>query len=60
MKKSIFAVILVLTILAGLPVFAAGDAAAGKDAYMKKCASCHGTDATVDTTASSNDRCSNA
>jgi mono/diheme cytochrome c family protein len=44
MKKSIFAVILVLTILARLPVFAAGDAAAGKDAYMKKCASCHGSD----------------
>jgi mono/diheme cytochrome c family protein len=44
MKRSIFAVILVLTILAELPVFAAGDAAAGKDAYMKKCASCHGPD----------------
>jgi len=44
MKRSIFAVILVLTILAGLPLFAAGDAAAGKDAYMKKCASCHGPD----------------
>jgi mono/diheme cytochrome c family protein len=44
MKKSIFAVILVLTIFAGLPLLAAGDAAAGKDAYMKKCASCHGPD----------------
>ena len=44
MKKSIFAMILVSTILAGLPVFGAGDAAAGKDSYMKKCASCHGPD----------------
>jgi mono/diheme cytochrome c family protein len=44
MKKSIFAIIVILIILAGLPLFAAGDAAAGKDAYMKKCASCHGPD----------------
>jgi mono/diheme cytochrome c family protein len=26
-----------------IPVFAAGDAAAGKEVYSKKCASCHGT-----------------
>ena len=44
MKKSIFATMMVLIILSGLPLFAAGDAAAGKDAYMKKCASCHGPD----------------
>src|SRR6266498_2150182 len=44
MKKSIFALIVILIFLAGLPLFAAGDAAAGKDAYMKKCASCHGPD----------------
>src|SRR5215510_14925227 len=44
MKKSIFALTVVFTFLAGLQVFAAGDAAAGKDAYMKKCASCHGPD----------------
>lgn len=29
-----------------LPVFAAGDAAAGKDLYMKKCKSCHAEDGT--------------
>jgi mono/diheme cytochrome c family protein len=44
MKKSIFVVIVIALFLAGLPLFAAGDAAAGKDAYMKKCASCHGPD----------------
>src|SRR5262245_22160682 len=44
MKKSIFALTVVFTFLAGLSLFAAGDAAAGKDAYMKKCASCHGPD----------------
>ena len=44
MKKSIFAVIVIASFFAGLPLFAAGDAAAGKDAYMKKCASCHGPD----------------
>src|SRR5437870_13511868 len=44
MSKSIFAVIVILIILAGLPLFAAGDAAAGKDEYMKKCASDDGPD----------------
>jgi mono/diheme cytochrome c family protein len=44
MKKSIVAVIVIALFLSGLPLFAAGDAAAGKDAYMKKCASCHGPD----------------
>ena len=44
MRTFVFAVIITLIILAGLPLFAAGDAAAGKDAYMKKCASCHGPD----------------
>ena len=42
MKKSLFAVLVILIFLGGLPVFAAGNAAAGKDPYMKKCASCHG------------------
>jgi mono/diheme cytochrome c family protein len=32
-----------IPVIFGAPaLFAAGDAAAGKDAYMKKCASCHG------------------
>jgi mono/diheme cytochrome c family protein len=44
MKKAVFTLIVVLIVLAGLPLFAAGDAAAGKEAYMKKCASCHGPD----------------
>ena len=44
MKQSIVAVIVIALFLAGLPLLAAGDAAAGKDAYMKKCASCHGPD----------------
>ena len=44
MKKSFVPVIVIASFLAGLPLFAAGDAAAGKDAYMKKCASCHGPD----------------
>jgi mono/diheme cytochrome c family protein len=44
MKKCIVAVILVTVIFAALPLFAAGDAATGKDAYMKKCATCHGPD----------------
>ena len=42
MMKSIFATMLIaITILYTAPLFAA-DAAAGKDAYLKKCASCHG------------------
>ena len=41
--KSLFAAISLTAILAA-PVasFAAGDAAAGKDVFLKKCASCHG------------------
>src|SRR5262245_20475371 len=44
MKKCISSVIVIALFLTGLPLFAAGDAAAGKDAYMKKCASCQGPD----------------
>jgi len=44
MKRPIFALIVIFIFLAGLPLFAAGDAAAGKEAYTKKCASCHGPD----------------
>ena len=41
--KSTFAVIWIgAALLIAAPVFAAGDAAAGKEAYTKKCASCHG------------------
>ena len=41
--KSVSGIILVLAmILYGVPLLAAGDAAAGKAAYLKKCASCHG------------------
>jgi mono/diheme cytochrome c family protein len=42
--KKVFTLIVILGFLAGLPLFAAGDAAAGKAAYLKKCASCHGPD----------------
>lgn len=43
MKKSILAMIMISVMLvAASPLFAAGDTAAGKDAYLKKCASCHG------------------
>jgi mono/diheme cytochrome c family protein len=44
MKRPIFVLIVIFIFLAGLPLFAAGDAAAGKEAYTKKCASCHGPD----------------
>lgn len=41
--KSVFAVIWISAILSyNAPALAAADAAAGKDPYMKKCASCHG------------------
>ena len=41
--KSTFAVIWIgAALLIAAPVFAAGDAAAGKEAFTKKCASCHG------------------
>jgi mono/diheme cytochrome c family protein len=42
MKRFFVAGLVIFTFSAGLHVFAAGDPAAGKDAYMKKCASCHG------------------
>jgi mono/diheme cytochrome c family protein len=34
----------VMGITLGLPAAGAGDAAAGKDLYMKKCKTCHGAD----------------
>ena len=43
MKKPILLMTMIsLTLFLTMPLFAAGDAAAGKDAYLKKCASCHG------------------
>ena len=42
MRKSVFAMSVIFAVLGALPVFAAGDKAAGKEAYLKKCASCHG------------------
>lgn len=42
MKGPILAVTVCLVLLVDLPLFAAGDAAAGKQVYMKRCASCHG------------------
>jgi mono/diheme cytochrome c family protein len=42
--KSLFAVGWVIaTLLLAVPVFAVGDAAAGKELFAKKCASCHGS-----------------
>jgi mono/diheme cytochrome c family protein len=42
--KSLFVMIcLIATMLMVTPAFAAGNAAAGKEVYAKKCASCHGT-----------------
>jgi mono/diheme cytochrome c family protein len=35
-------VIIPLIVFSSLPVFAGGDAVAGKDPYLKKCATCHG------------------
>jgi mono/diheme cytochrome c family protein len=41
--KSFFRIAVILTItIYATSLFAAGDAAAGKAAYAKKCASCHG------------------
>jgi mono/diheme cytochrome c family protein len=41
--KSLFAVIGIIALLSfTVPLFAAGDAAAGKELFGKKCASCHG------------------
>jgi mono/diheme cytochrome c family protein len=43
MKKSFLAILLMISLVAlsSRPLFAAGDAAAGKEAYLKKCANCH-------------------
>jgi mono/diheme cytochrome c family protein len=41
MKAILVTMLIAITILNSAPLFAA-DAAAGKDAYLKKCASCHG------------------
>src|SRR5262245_48033891 len=42
--KFVLAVICIISVLIGTSLlFAAGDAAAGKEIYSKKCASCHGT-----------------
>jgi mono/diheme cytochrome c family protein len=42
--KPVFPIIWVIAILLAVaPAFGAGDAAAGKETYSKKCASCHGT-----------------
>jgi mono/diheme cytochrome c family protein len=41
--KSVLAIMLILTtLLWAAPALAAGDAAAGKEVYSKKCANCHG------------------
>jgi len=41
--KAVFAMILISAVLFyAVPLIAAGDAAAGKEVYTKKCASCHG------------------
>ena len=41
--KSFFGIVVTLTMtLSASSLFAAGDAAAGKADYLKKCASCHG------------------
>src|SRR5262249_50277565 len=38
----ILATVLILTVMAAGTLFAAGDAAAGKEVFAKKCTSCHG------------------
>jgi mono/diheme cytochrome c family protein len=41
--KSVVAIMVVAAlVLSAAPAFAAGDAAAGKEVFSKKCASCHG------------------
>jgi mono/diheme cytochrome c family protein len=41
--KSVVAIMMVVAIVfVATPIFAAGNAAAGKEIYDKKCASCHG------------------
>jgi mono/diheme cytochrome c family protein len=41
-KKATFVATISVMFFLAAPLFAAGDAAAGKEAYLKKCASCHG------------------
>jgi mono/diheme cytochrome c family protein len=42
--KTLIAIISIVTVLLWTtPAFSAGDAAAGKEVFSKKCASCHGT-----------------
>src|SRR2546430_6941075 len=42
--KAVFTMILISAVLFyAAPLIAAGDAAAGKEIFKKKCASCHGT-----------------
>ena len=40
--KSILGVVAIAALFSAVPGFAAGDAAAGKETFSKKCASCHG------------------
>jgi mono/diheme cytochrome c family protein len=42
MKSAIAIMMVVALVLLATPVFAAGNAAAGKEIYAKKCVSCHG------------------
>jgi mono/diheme cytochrome c family protein len=44
MRRPIFLMLVTIPLLliSSLPLFAGSDVAAGKDAYLKKCASCHG------------------
>jgi mono/diheme cytochrome c family protein len=42
MKSILLLVCVITTLLVVTSAFAAGDAAAGKEVYSKKCASCHG------------------
>lgn len=42
MKRSLYLfIVVVIVALCAAPAFGAGDAAAGKDLYMKKCKACH-------------------
>lgn len=43
MKPALAIVSILAVLLLAAPTFAAGDAAAGKEIFSKKCASCHGT-----------------
>src|SRR5512138_1667128 len=42
MKQTVLAMMISGMLLVAVQLFAAGDPAAGKDAYLKKCATCHG------------------